>query len=132
VTHASSHTPQDPTALDRDALILALQARERFLDAILGSLEIFVAVDKDWLITFANRAAGDGAHMSPDSLAGSDVREFLPAESREAAEAALARAMTGRVSVEFQVVTQPRTYQGAAHPLSDGGLAVYLRDVTEA
>ena len=84
--HASSHTPQDPAALDRDALILALQARERFLDAILGSLEMFVAVDKDWRITFANRAAGEGARMSPDSLVGSDVREFLPAESREGRE----------------------------------------------
>ena len=129
--HASSDTPQDPAALDRDAIVRALQARERFLDAILGSLEIFVAVDKDWRITFANRAAGDAAHRSPDSLVGGDLREYLPAESREGAEATLTRALTERVSVEFEVVTQGRTYLGAAHPLSDGGLAVYVRDVTE-
>ena len=36
------------TALRRDELILALQARERFLDAILGSLEVSFTVDEDW------------------------------------------------------------------------------------
>ena len=112
MTHASSSRPQDPAALDRDALILALQARERFLDAILGSLEVFVAVDEDWLITFANRAAGDGVRAGPETLVGSDLRELLPAESRDVVEAALGRAMTDRVSVEYQVVAQGRTLPG--------------------
>ena len=40
--------------------------------------------------------------------------------------------MTERVSVEYEVVAQGSTYLGVAHPLSDGGLAVYVRDVTDA
>ena len=132
MTHTSSHTPQDPTALDRDALILALQARERFLDAVLGSLETFIAVDADWRIAFANRAASEAARMSADGLVGSDVREYLPAESREAVVAALGRAMTERVPVEYEVADQGRMYSVVAHPLGDGGLAIYARDVTDA
>ena len=51
MSHASSARPPDAGALRRDELILALQARERFLDGILGSLETFMTVDEDWRLT---------------------------------------------------------------------------------
>jgi len=39
--------------------------------------------------------------------------------------------MADRVSVEYEVITRPgQIYHAKAYPLSDCGLAVYVRDVT--
>jgi PAS domain S-box-containing protein len=131
VKHASSHRPQDSAALDRDELILALQARERFLDTILGGLETFVAVDADWRITFANSAAAELVQSPPDEIVGGDLWELLPAVRHEETAAQLRRAMAERVSAEYEVAgPEGRTYLGRAYPLDDGGLAISVRDVT--
>ena len=133
MTQASSNSPHDALALNRDELILALQARERFLDAILGSLEPFFAVDGDWRITFANRAAVGMIQSSAEELLGRDIRELVPAELHETTRDGLRRAMEERVTAQYEVSIQGgATYLGTAYPLSDGGLAIYARDVTEA
>jgi PAS domain S-box-containing protein len=130
VSHASSERPEQ-VALRRDELIRALRARERFLDAILGSLETFLTVDEDWRLTFVNKAAADMAGMDPADLTGGDVRELMPAVLHGDALEQLQRAMAERVGADFEIGGDI-AYHGKVYPLADGGLAVYVRDASEA
>ena len=85
--------------LDRDSVIAALQARERFLTNILGGLESFFTVDSRWRCTFANESGGDLTRESAQALLGADLRDYLPAELRDEVCAQLDVAMTERVSI---------------------------------
>jgi PAS domain S-box-containing protein len=122
-----------PEAAACDELIRALRARETFLESILGSLESFVTVDADWRFTFINAAAGRLANMQPEETLGKDFWELAPLDALEQAAAPLRKAMHERASVEFDVVgpDDRSHFHCKAHPLADGGLAVYVRDVTE-
>ena len=133
MSHASSARPPDAGALRRDELIRALQARERFLDGILGSLETFMTVDEDWRLTYVNKAAAGMARMQAEDLIGRDMRELMPEVLHGETLEQLQRAMAERVGVEYEVAGPGETtYHGKVSPLADGGLAVYFRDVTEA
>jgi PAS domain S-box-containing protein len=116
----------------QDELILAMKARERFLDGILGSLEAFLAVEKDWRVTFANKAAEEMAGRPAHELMGREVWEALPPGLIEQSEAPMRRAMAERVTVEYEVSDREGVVRhGKAYPLADGGLAVYVRDISE-
>jgi PAS domain-containing protein len=58
----------------------ALQAREHFLTGILGGLESFLTIDRDWRITFANVAALKALGVDESELLGQDLREFTRTE----------------------------------------------------
>jgi len=132
MAQASSHNPRGAVAPKRDELLRALQARERFLDAILGSLEPFFAVDGDWRVTFANRAAAGMTRQSVEQLIGRDLRELIPPELHETTRDELYRAMEERVTAQYEVPGPEGTrFLGTAYPLDGGGLAIYARDVTE-
>ena len=119
--------------LESAQLIDAVRVREQFLEDILGSLESFVTVDQDWRFTFSNRTAADLVRRGSEELLGESLLELLPSGALEQASAPLRRAMSERVSVEFEVGSLARgnVYHGKAYPLADGGLAIYLRDVTD-
>jgi len=120
-----------PAELDRDSVIAALQARERFLTSVLGSLESFFTVDSRWRCTFANEAGGDLTGVSAETLLGADLRDYVPAEVRDEVCAQLDVAMAQRVSVTVDPLdVDQRAY--TAYPLADGGLAIYVRDVSAA
>ncbi len=120
-------------ALSPEDLIRAVRARERFLEGILGSLESFVTVDRDWHLTFVNEAAAQLAHAVRDELLGADLLDLMPPDADGQASRLLRKAMADRVSVEFESASRQagRQFQVKAYPLADGGLAVYLRDVSE-
>jgi PAS domain S-box-containing protein len=121
-----------PVALKSERLVEALRTRERFLDAVLDSLETFFAVDAHWRVTFANRAAAAMIGATAVGIIGRDVRELMGAGLRGESAEHLLRAMEQRVSVDY-VATAPggRVSHGTVYPLDDGGLAVYVRDVSE-
>jgi PAS domain S-box-containing protein len=124
--------PADQVQLYRDEVIPALEARERFLDAILGSLEAFLAVDEDWRLTYVNGAAAERAGAAADDLLGRELWATVPDLLDEAARGSLQRAMAGRERVEFEAEDlRGEAYHARAHPLADGGLAVYVQDVSE-
>ena len=113
-------------------MIPALEARERFLDAILGSLEAFLAVDEDWRLTYVNRAAAERAGAAAADVLGRELWEAIPDLLDEWAKDPLQRAMEERESAEFEAETPSgRAYHARAYPLADGGLAVYIQDVSE-
>ncbi|MGE5412924.1 MAG: PAS domain S-box protein [Syntrophomonadaceae bacterium] len=118
--------------LESSQLIDAVRVREQFLEDILGSLESFVTVDQDWRFTFANRTAAKLIGKLPDELLGQSLLELTPTGALEQASAPLQQAMSERLSVEFEVGSLARgsVYHGQAYPLADGGLAIYIRDVT--
>jgi PAS domain S-box-containing protein len=127
-----SKRPADRVELSREDVIPALEARERFLAAILGSLEAFLAVDEDWRVTYANRAAAEGAGAAAGDLLGKELWAVVPDLLDEAERDSLRRAMTERVSAESETETpQGRAHHARAYPLADGGLAVYIQDVSE-
>ena len=122
-----------PPELDREEVIRALQVRERFLTAVLGSLEGFFIVDAQWRCTFANEAGVAFAGVGEEELLGRDVREFLLDDVREDVCAQLGVAMSERIVVNLRATDsrdRPRTYDATAYPLADKGLAIYVRDVT--
>ena len=124
---------RSPEELEREPLIDAVRARERFLEGILGSLESFITIDRDWRFTFVNAAAARMTRRSAEELLGTDIRQLDGEGVREQFAAPLAQAMSRRVTVEFDVADprEKRLYRGKAYPLADGGLALYVRDVTE-
>jgi PAS domain S-box-containing protein len=125
--------PESGVELDRDEVIRALQARERFLTGVIGSLEGFFTIDAQWRCTFANEAGVALLGMVEEELLGRDVRELLPDVFREEVSAQLDLAMSGRRTVTLRSKDSrpgPPMHEATAYPLSDGGLAVYIRDVT--
>jgi len=119
--------------LDRDEVIRALQARERFLTGIMGSLESFFTIDAQWRCTFANEAGVALLGVAEKEILGRDVRELLPDNLREEVCAQLDLGMSGRRAVTLRSKDSrhgPPMHEATAYPLSDGGLAVYIRDVT--
>ena len=131
---AASSDPGEPRSeqLESAQLIDAVRVREQFLEEILGSLESFVTIDRDWRCTFANAAAEKLAGVGPDGLLGRSLDELAPTDVREQSELPLRKAMAERVSVEYEVISpaDAQVFHAKAYPLSDGGLALYVRDVT--
>jgi PAS domain S-box-containing protein len=117
------HSSDAPSPED---LIQAVRARERFLEGILGSLESFVTVDREWRLTFVNEAAAKLVRVGRDELLGKDLLDLMSPDTRAQATPPLRKAMTGRVSVEFEIASKlaGRQFQVKAYPLADGGLAV--------
>ena len=118
--------------LERDELLGALRARERFLTGILGSLESFVTIDREWRFTFVNEAAAEHLDASAAELLGADVREVVPGGIIEQARSTLREAMSRRCRADV-VLGDGRGghFHCTAFPLADGGLAISVRDVTE-
>jgi PAS domain S-box-containing protein len=119
--------------LESAQLIDAVRVREQFLEDILGSLESFVTVDRDWRFTFVNEASAKLAGRRPDDLIGESLLELTPLTAMPQALGPLREAMSQRVSNEFEVDGRAHgeVFHAKAYPLADGGLAVYIRNVTD-
>jgi PAS domain S-box-containing protein len=117
---------------EREELVRALQARERFLTGVIGSLESFITFDVDWRLTFANAAAERQSGLDGD-LIGKDVRALAPPSALVRALPLLEKAMREQTVVEFDATDEESgtTFHVRACPLADGGLALYASDVTE-
>ena len=70
--------------------------------------------------------------LTPDEMLGRELWELMPADEHQVPSQELRRAMRERAGVEYETATgDGRTFHGKAYPLADGGLAVYVRDVSE-
>jgi PAS domain S-box-containing protein len=116
---------------------LAVDALEREWEAgaVLEDMtDCFVRLDREWRITYANVAAEKNNGVSKEILLGRIYWEAFPAVVGTDFEQALRRAMTVRVPVRRKAVfyePNGRSLELDIHPVSDGGLALYGRDVTE-
>jgi PAS domain S-box-containing protein len=119
-------------AFEREELVRALQARERFLTGVIGSLESFVTIDEDWRLTYANAATERLSGLGVDDLLGKDLRDLTPLPILGQTLPTLERAMEERVVAEVDTNDDKRdaVFHIRAYPLADGGLALYVSDVT--
>ena len=118
---------------EREELVRALQARERFLTGVIGSLESFVTIGEDWRLTYANAAAGRLAGLEAEELVGKDLHDLTPSFALVQALPMLEQAMRKKTVVELDASDEGTgaTLHIRACPLGGGGLALYASDVTE-
>jgi two-component system, cell cycle sensor histidine kinase and response regulator CckA len=106
-----------------------LETYARILDSIADAA---VAIDAQWRITYANRAAERIADRPRMELIGADVWHVVPAPLAAALEPGLRRAARDQVAVEFEqhMPGLDRWLEVRIHPAVDG-VVLYCRDVTE-
>ena len=109
------------------------EGRDR-LSGILGSItDTFMTFDANWRFIFLNEQVEARLGKSRSELLGKNVWDVLPDTIGNEAYRQLHRAMSERVSVEYEVF-YPQWQQWFAHrgyPTAEGGLAVYSRDITD-
>jgi PAS domain S-box-containing protein len=108
-------------------------AQER-AEAILASInDGFLSLDQDWHFTYVNTAAERMLGRTGGELIGKDYREEYPASTGTDNEQIYRRAMTDRESVAFESfhALLRRWFDIRAYPARDGGLSIYLQDITE-
>lgn len=109
-------------------------ARARQLEQILdGFGDGFVAFDRDWTITYCNRAAEAYAGITREAALGQNYWQAVPSAVGSAFEAGFHKAMAERVSVSLEA---PSTlHPGAAVAVRafpiEGGLGISFGDITE-
>ena len=96
----------------------------------------FIAVDRDWRITYVNRAAETLLSVRRSRAAGVDVWPLLPKEPRAVVNA-IRWTMRERGPRHLEAIhPRGKLYRGRrfdvwTHPLPDGGVSILFEDVTD-
>jgi PAS domain S-box-containing protein len=116
----------------------AAARRERELrdeaESILESItDGFLALDRDWRISYMNAAAERISGRPREEILGHLYWELFPVTVGTHLEQEFRKAVAGQMSAQFEYHYEPwgRWFEVKAYPSRDGGLAVYFRDVTE-
>jgi PAS domain S-box-containing protein len=93
----------------------------------------FVACDSSWQVTYVNAAAERLSGKSREQAIGGDFWQILPHPLSADAQEQCRRAMLERVPVQLEVHDQKQDVylEHDVFPTADGGLAAYVRDVSE-
>ncbi len=112
-----------------EQLVLA----NRRLDVTLRSIsQGFLAVDHDWQFTFLNEKAESIFARSRAELMGKQLWDVFPGIVGTGFESELKRAMRDRVPIQFELELVKGTWLSLnVFSIEDGGLSVYMQDVTE-
>jgi PAS domain S-box-containing protein len=102
---------------------------ENMLDSITDG---FYALNKNWEVTFINKAAEQALCCTREEVMGKNLWDFFPRSREGRFYAEYERAMTERVSVHFEELYAPLGVWGSmnVYPTKDG-IAVYFVDITE-
>ena len=107
------------------------QAAEQRSHAILDSMsEGFIALDKEWRITYANGAAEDVTRRRNEDLVGAQFWDLFRALRGTPQESALRHSVSGRTASRIETFDagQERWFEINAFPMEEGGTALYFRD----
>ncbi|GAB3452581.1 PAS domain S-box protein [Massilia terrae] len=110
------------------------QAAEERSRAILESMsDGFLAIDEQWRITYANRAAEQATRMQREDIVGANFWEVFPHVSGTVRELAYRRtaARRERAHVEAWLNQYGSWFEIDSFPTPDGGIALFFRDQTE-
>jgi PAS domain S-box-containing protein len=104
-----------------------IQMQDRFSDLINSITEVFVAVDREWRITWMNRRAAEETGLQQDA-AGQVIWEVVPDLAGTEVEAVCRRAMQERRAVNFETFCEQRQQWFEIHvqPTSTGLSALVL------
>jgi PAS domain S-box-containing protein len=108
-------------------------ARDR-LGSVLESIQDgFFTLDRDWRFTYVNTAAEKILRASRQDLLGKTHWELYPASLGTVVEHEFRRAVRNRTPVEFESFYEPwcRWFGVRAYPTGQGGITVYLRELSE-
>jgi PAS domain S-box-containing protein len=124
-------TVEDVT--DRVRFEQALERAERNSRSILESIsDGFLAIDRDWRLTYVNRVAARMLGEEPERLIGRTICDVYPGVVDSAfapvIRAAMEEGRAGRQAAYY--AGHGRWYEAAVYPYADG-ISVQLRDVTE-
>ncbi len=111
------------------------EAAERRISEILESItDAFLAFDHDWRTTYANSNAKELVGKRREELIGACIWDLYPQLEETAVYKALHRAMSERVALDldYPSILRPGAWLHAHIAPTSGGVAVYLRDVTES
>lgn len=127
------HRKTAELALQRHEAQLGMAAKERAHTILESTSEGFLAVDADWRIRYANRAAERLTGIARAALAGADFWDVFAQLRGSALEAGLRRSAAERVAIQFEACHAPfgRWLEINSCPTQDGALALYLRDDSE-
>lgn len=102
---------------------------ENMLDSITDG---FYALNKNWEVTFMNKAAEQALSCTRDEVMGKNLWDYFPNSREGRFYAEYERAMNERISVHFEELYAPLGVWGSmnVYPTKEG-IAVYFVDITE-
>ncbi len=131
IAQSTPACPSPPCQLDQyQQTENALQAANQKISRILESMtDAFVALDRDWRITYINQTAARINQVSPDVLIGQSHWDVWP-ETRDELEARYQHAIATQTPTHFDYfyTARQRWYEIHAYPSADG-LGLYFRDI---
>ena len=120
---------------ERQGRVEADQGRKRTVDILESITEVFLALDHEWRITYLNRKAEQflrRMRKTRGGLIGKNLWNEVPAAGEFKLNTELHRAMAKGIVLEFEEFypSVDGWFNVRAYPF-EGGLSVYLRNVTE-
>ncbi len=108
-------------------------ARDKAFQILESIADGFFTLDRDWCFTYVNPEGERLLGASSEELAGKNHWELFPAALGTVGEREYRRAVRDGVTVEFEIFYEPwqRWFAVKAYPSGQGGISVYLREVTE-
>ncbi|NHC34734.1 PAS domain S-box protein [Scytonema millei] len=112
------------------------EANQRIVTAWESMTDAYLALDREWRITYVNQAASQLVkqltNLEPEAFLGKTQWEIFPWTIGQVVEQQYRRAMTERVAVHFEVLYEPtgNWFEAHAYP-SVEGLGVYFREISD-
>jgi PAS domain S-box-containing protein len=103
------------------------------ISTILESItDAFIAVDRNWIITYFNREAEMHVNVQRADVIGKNIWEVFPTARNERFYPEYHRALSEQISVRFNEYIQSKDIwvEVTAYPTSEG-LSVFIKDITE-
>ncbi len=118
---------------ERKQMEEALRESNRRVTNILESItDAFVALDREWRITYVNQETARLNGQKPEDIIGKTHWEQWPWSVGTLVEREYRRAIAERVAVHFEVLYEPLNLWLDVHAYpSQDGLNIYFRDITE-
>ena len=125
---------QHATAREEALRLEAQAARDEAVDILESITDGFFALDRDWRFTYVNHTGERILRASREELLGKSHWDLFPEAKGSIGEHEYRRAIRDQVPVTFELLYEPwqHWYAVNACPTRQGGLSVYLRDITES
>ncbi len=107
-------------------------ARDQITSVLESITDGFVALDREWRVTYVNRETERLVGMRRQDMLGRNHWELFPDAVGTNLQREYVRVVTERLPVEFETYYNvwKRWFHLKAYPAADGGLSVFYEDIT--